>query len=340
MGEDDGVNALERVLFRLDRRLTAHRRRSPWFDHLARAVGRYTDVLGARLAAAIAYYGFFAVFALGLVAYAVLGALLGDSAESGRVIVGFLQRNLPFVDPEQIRQSSSRPGIIGLILLAITGIGWVESIRSSQRLIHGLAQHPGYVVLRQLVDLAVLLVIFTLLGLSVGAVDALESLLSWLLGARSIGLTICTWVFAFLINIVLGSALLLAVPRLRMSFRRWLPPVLVVALGITVLNSLGRYYVVRWERNPAYTVVAGAVGLLIYLYLLNQLLLFGAAIAATSQRGRVRDLAGAPPAVDPARSYPPSTDEPAPPAEKPEESEESEDQPDRSTDGTDRDRDR
>lgn len=308
MGKDGGVNAFERVVLGIDQRLTAHRRRSPWFDHLARAVGRYNDVLGGRLAAAIAYYGFLAVFALGLVAYAVLGALLGDSAESGEVIVGFLKQNLPFVDPEQIRESSSRPGIIGLILLAVTGIGWVEAIRSSQRLIHGLAQHPGYIVLRQLVDLVVLLAIFVLLGLSIGAVDALESLLSWLLGARSIGLSICSWLLAFLINIVLASAMLLAVPRLRMSFRRWLPAVLVVALGITLLNSVGRYYVVRWERNPAYTVVAGAVGLLIYLYLLNQMLLFGAAIAATSQRGRIRDLAGAPPVVDPARPEPPSTD--------------------------------
>lgn len=300
MGKDDGVNAVERVLADIDRRLTERRRRSPWFDILARAVGRYTDLLGGRLAAAMAYYGFFAVFALGLVSYTVLGALLGDSAESGRVIVDFIHRNLPFVDPEQIRQASSRPGIIGLILLVITGIGWVESIRSSQRLIHGLTQHPGYFLIRQLIDLAILLGIFVLLGLSLGAVDVLESVLSGLLGARSVGLQIASWFMAFLVNVLLAAALLIAVPRLRMSFRRWLPPVLVVALGITLLNSVGRYYVLRWERNPAYTVVAGAVGLLIYLYLLNQLLVFGAALAATGQQGRVRDLTGSAPVLDPA----------------------------------------
>ena len=61
--------------------------------------------------------------------------------------------------------------------------------------------------------------------------------------------------------------------------------VLLVAVGITLLNTVGRYYVVRTERNPAYTVVAGAVGLLLYLYLLNQLVLFGAALAATSRHG-------------------------------------------------------
>ena len=59
----------------------------------------------------------------------------------------------------------------------------------------------------------------------------------------------------------------------------------------TLLNTLGRGLVAQVERNAAYTVVAGAVGVLVYLYLLNQLLLFGAALVATSQHGRVTDLA-------------------------------------------------
>ena len=41
---------------------------------------------------------------------------------------------------------------------------------------------------------------------------------------------------------------------------------------------------------PAYGLVASAVGLLVYLYVFNQLLLFGAAWAATSPHGRVVDL--------------------------------------------------
>ena len=69
--------------------------------------------VGSRLAAAIAYYGFFAVFALGLVSYTVLGACSTGRPESGRVIVDFLHRNLPFVDPEQIRQASRAPGPSG-----------------------------------------------------------------------------------------------------------------------------------------------------------------------------------------------------------------------------------
>ena len=38
-----------------------------------------------------------------------------------------------------------------------TGLAWVEAIRSSQRAIWQLNQHPGFIGIRQLVDLAVLI---------------------------------------------------------------------------------------------------------------------------------------------------------------------------------------
>ncbi|RKN43519.1 YihY/virulence factor BrkB family protein [Micromonospora endolithica] len=293
------MNALGRIEAGMERRIGVARRRSAGFDHVWRAGVLYNDVLGGRLAAAIAYYGFFAVFALALVGYWVFGAVLESNAEVRGAAAGFLRENLPFLDPVQINESSGTVGIIGLIILVFTGIGWVEAIRSSQRLMFGLNQQPGNLVIRRLVDLGVLLVVFVLLGLSVAAVDTLESLLRFLLRSTgSVGLTTVSAVLSVLVNAVLATLLLVAVPRLRMSRARLRPVVLFVAIGITLLNTVGRYYVVRTERNPAYTVVAGAVGLLLYLYLLNQLVLFGAALAATSRRGRVVDLAEKPRPAD------------------------------------------
>ncbi|MFG2053696.1 YihY/virulence factor BrkB family protein [Micromonospora sp. NPDC048930] len=289
------MNVIGRIEAAANRRIDAARDRLPAFDHLWRAGTLYADVLAGRLAAAIAYYGFFAVFALALVAYWVFGAILEDNDEVSKAAADFLERNLPFLDPQQIAQSSNAVGVVGLIILVITGIGWVEAIRSSQRLMYGLNQQPGNLVVRRLVDLGVLVAVFVLLGVSVAAVDALGSLLRFLLRSTgSVGLTTVSALLSVLINAVLAVALLVAVPRLRMSRRRLRPVVLVVAIGITLLNTVGRYYVVRTERNPAYTVVATAVGLLLYLYLLNQLLLFGAALAATSRYGRVVDLAEGP----------------------------------------------
>ncbi|WBB94357.1 YhjD/YihY/BrkB family envelope integrity protein [Verrucosispora sp. WMMC514] len=293
------MNVLGRVEAAVDRRLTAARRRSPAFGHLWRAGVLYTDLQGGRLAAAIAYYGFFAVFALALVAYAIFGAILEDNDEVSAAAEEFLGENLPFLDPAQVADSSGTAGVVGLLILVLTGIGWVEAIRSSQRLIHGLNQHPGNLVVRRLVDLGVLVVVFVLLGLSVAAVDALETLLRFLLRSTgSFALTTVSALLSVLVNAVLATLLLVAVPRVRMSRSRLRPVVLIVAVGITLLNTVGRFWVGRVEHNPAYTVVATAVGLLVYLYLLNQLVLFGAALAATSRRGRTVDLAGRRPPVD------------------------------------------
>jgi membrane protein len=64
-----------------------------------------------------------------------------------------------------------------------------------------------------------------------------------------------------------------------------------VAVGIFALNSLGGIYIERVRDNAAYAVVATAAGLLVYLYLFHQLVLAGAAWMATSEEGRVVDLA-------------------------------------------------
>ncbi|WP_410809940.1 YihY/virulence factor BrkB family protein [Micromonospora sp. 067-2] len=302
------MNVMGSIEAGIDRWVSAARCRSALFDHVWRAGALYAELLAGRLAAAIAYYGFFAVFALALVAYSIFGAILEDNDDVSAAAAGFLKENLPFLDAQQIANSSGTVGVIGLVILIFTGIGWVEAIRSSQRLMYRLNQQPGNLVIRRLVDLGVMIGVFVLLGVSVAAVDALESLLRFLLRSTgSVGLTTVSAVLSVLVNAVLATALLVAVPRLRVSRSRLRPVVLLVAVGITLLNTVGRYYVVRTERNPAYTVVAGAVGLLLYLYLLNQLVLFGAALLATSGRGRVLDLAEAAPLAAPDEDTDPGT---------------------------------
>ena len=291
LGTVGGVNAIDRAYAAVESRIMALRHRSRYFDHLCRALLRYDEVLGGRLAAAIAYYGFFAVFALALIGYSVFGFLINSNTGLFRIVQDFLGENLPFLDVEAIVASGRTVGIVGIVGLVFTGIGWVEAIRSSQRLIWRLNEQPGYIGVRQAVDLLVMIGILLLLGISVFAVYGLESLLEWLAGGH---VSFLRAVFSLLltlgINMLLAAALLAAVPRLRMTARRMAPPVLQVAIGIMLLNTVGRSLVGLVERNPAYGLVASAVGVLVYLYVFNQLLLFGAAWAATSPHGRVVDL--------------------------------------------------
>ena len=266
----------------------ALRHRSRIFDHLSRAVLRYVDVQGGRLAAAIAYYGFFAIFALLLIGYSVFGILLTNNSDLFDIVRDFLAQNLPFLDLQQLLASGKTVGIVGILGLTFTGIGWVEAIRSSQRLIWRLNEQPGYVGLRQMLDLVVLLGVLLLLAASQFAVYYLERLLAWL--ADGFLLSAVNLLLTLAVNMLLATALLAAVPRLRMTARRMAPPVLQVGIGVTLLNTVGKSFVGLVEGNPAYGLVASAVGVLVYLYVFNQLLLFGAAWAATSPHGRVVDL--------------------------------------------------
>jgi membrane protein len=285
------VNPIEGVYQAATARIMAARFRSRHFDHLCRALLRYDQVQGGRLAAAIAYYGFFAIFALLLIGYSLFGILLRNNAELFGIVRDFLRQNLPFLDVQQLLNSGRTVGIVGIIGLTFTGVGWVESIRSSQRLIWRLTEHPGYIGVRQVVDFAVLVGILLLLALSQLGVYGLEKLLNWLADGR-VGflLSAVSLVLTVVINMLLAAALLAAVPRLRMTVRRMLPPVLQVGIGITLLNTVGKSFVGLVQRNPAYGLVGSAVGALVYLYVFNQLLLFGAAWAATSPHGRVVDL--------------------------------------------------
>jgi membrane protein len=282
------VNPIDRAYDAAERRIMKVRRRSRYFDHFSRALLRFWEVQGGRLAAAIAYYGFFAIFALLLIGYSVFGLLLTNNVELFDIVRDFLRQNLPFLDVQAILDSGKTVGIVGIIGLTFTGIGWVEAIRSSQRLIWRLNEQPGYIGVRQALDLLVLIGILLLLALSQLAVYGLERLLHWLAGGFV--LSAISLLLTVAVNMLLAAALLAVVPRLRMTVRRIAPPVLQVGIGITLLNTFGKSFVGLVERNPAYGLVGSAVGVLVYLYVFSQLLLFGAAWAATSPHGRVVDL--------------------------------------------------
>jgi membrane protein len=285
------VNPIDRAYDAAAARIMVVRYRSRYFDHLCRALLRYDSVQGGRLAAASAYYGFFAVFALLLIGYSIFGFLLTSNTQLFDAVHDFLRQNLPFLDVQAILDSKKTVGIVGILGLTFTGIGWVEALRSSQRHIWRVREQPGYFGIRQAVDLGVLIGVLLLLALTQAAVYGLETLLDWLAdGGFQRTLSVVSLILTLGVNMLLAAALLAAVPRLRMTARRMAPPVLQVGIGLMLLNTVGKSFVAMVERNPAYGLVGSAVGALVYLYVFHQLLLFGAAWAATSPHGRVVDL--------------------------------------------------
>ena len=93
------------------------------------------------------------------------------------------------------------------------------------------------------------------------------------------------------VNTLLSVAVLTLLPRLQMPLRRVVGPAALIAVGLEVVKTVGGVVISRAEANPAFQVAAGTAGLLLFLLILNELILFAAALTATSRRGRVFDLA-------------------------------------------------
>jgi membrane protein len=303
------VKIVDWVYDAFDASVAFARRRSRLFDHAWRARVRFSELLGGRLAAAIAYYAFFACFALVLVAYSIVGYVLASNKAAVDAVNRFLQANIPFLDADQIASGRTSVGIVGLIGLVLTGVGWIESMRSAQRAIWRLEQQPGNLVIRRLVDLGILIGIGLLLALSLWVQNGINDNITPLLlrlSSEQVSVdtqeTIATVakviapLLSLLVNCLLAASLLAGVTRLRMPFMRLLPSTLLVALGLLGLSTVGRLYIDFSANRPAYQLVGGTVALLLFLYLFSQILLYGAALAATSSRGKIIDLAaGAPP---------------------------------------------
>jgi membrane protein len=291
------VNVFERAEAAYERAVVRARKRWPVADHGFAAWDRFDEVLGARLAAAISYYGFFAAFSLAVVAYSILGRILnGSNSAIIGTVNNYLSTSLPWVRTTADQVGTTQVTTFGAIGLVLTGVAWVDALRSSTRAIWRLDQHPGNWIIRRVIDLGMLVVLGVLLGLSLATANAIGFVLDHVAkpATGEVGATILRGagpLLEFLINLVLAGAVLVIVPRVRLSPRRLFPAAALVAIGIQVLNTIGGLWINRAESRPAYQLVAGAVGLLVYLFLLNQLILFGCAIAATSPKGGAADMA-------------------------------------------------
>jgi membrane protein len=272
------------------------RSRHGWLDHVARAAARYAEADGGRLAAAVTYYAFFATFALALLSFAAFGFIL-DNPTVEQVVQRYVVQNLPSLDVQTLRTARGAIGLIAFLGLPVTGWLWVDAMRSSIRKVWRLPEYPGTIVVRLVVDVLVLIGLGLLLAVSLATALVTVALANRLIDPTGADAAQGRWLLAVVgfvvgigVNTLLSIAVLTGLPRLRMPLRRVVVPALIVAAGLELLKTVGGIYVQRVEANPTYQVVAGTVGLLISLNIVNQLILFAAALTATSTAGEVTDL--------------------------------------------------
>ncbi|MGI5206734.1 YihY/virulence factor BrkB family protein [Spirillospora sp. CA-108201] len=291
----DGVQRRSESLFGDGKALLQRsRERSRWFDHQARAFERYQERRGDRLAAALTCYAFLSFFPLMALAYALLGYLVGVSDEARAYFVRAINSQLPGLagqlDVEQIAQSRTAVGVLGLVALLFTGIGWVQVLRESLRDIWG--NEPGgggNFFLKRLWDGGVLafLGLILICGMAVTTVttSATHTVLGWLaledVPGAGTGLRLLSLACAIFFDTVVFLALFTRLSGTRAPWRRIIRGAVFGAVGFEILKQIAAFLVGRTTQNPVYGTFAVLVGLMVWINVATRFALFVAAWTAT-----------------------------------------------------------
>jgi YihY family inner membrane protein len=269
------VQRIERLLRAIDRFQQRH-------VVLAFPVGvvkKFGDDDAGKHAALLAYYAFLSLFPLLLVFVTLLGyALANDEALQQRVIDTVV--SLFPVAGSQIRDSirSIQGSGIGLVIgLAGTlwgGLGITNSAQHAMNTVWAIPRRdrPNF-WWRLARSLGVLL----LLAAGIFAATALASAGALTPGNLSRLLPLGG---AVLVNLLLVTVIFQLLVASRQPWRHLLPGAAVAAIGWSVLQALGAYIVDRQlERaNLVYGVFAVVIGLLSWMYLSAQMVLYAAEV--------------------------------------------------------------
>jgi membrane protein len=260
--------------------------------HAWRSYETLERVHWTRLAAAITFISFLALFPLIAVGAAIGAALL--STEQLHTIEKELTEQVPGISEQLgIGDLVAHAGTVGVVagaLLLLTGVGWIGALRGCLRAVWGLdGVDQGNPVIRKLKDVGLLLglggaALATLAVSSAGSVAVGRT--AGLLGisdhgAGGVMLQVATLVVAVLADFLLLLYLLTLLPGVEPPRRRLLVAGVIGAIGFELLKLLLGSYMKGVATKSMYGAFGVPVALLLWINLTSKLLLFCAAWTAT-----------------------------------------------------------
>ncbi|RAY12250.1 ribonuclease [Actinomadura craniellae] len=282
-----------------------------WRGALKRAVREFKDDGLTDWGAALTYYGVLSIFPAILIVVSLVG-LTGQSLSQelvrnvGELAPGSVRDVLTNAITELQRNSggASLAALLGLLAAIWAASNYVGGFMRASNAIYDIQE--GRPIWKTLpIRIGVTLVTLVLLSVSAVAVvltGGLAERAGDILGLGSAAVTawdIAKWPVLLLIVSFLFSLLYWASPNARQGFR-WVSPGGLAALAIWLVASAGfAFYVASFgQYNKTYGSLAGIIIFLIWLWISNLALLFGAEFNAELERSRFI-AAGHPPDEEP-----------------------------------------
>ncbi len=288
-----------RVWQRGEAAVAALRRRAPWFDHLARAGGRYRRHQGDLLAAGVTYFTFLGLFPVLLLAASIIGLVIAGDALLQRELYDAIREAFPGATGrgivEELRGAVGAAGVVGVIGLVgfvYAGLRAMDKLRiGMEQIWKGRVDEPEF-WRDNVQDLLALLILGAVALLSLALTGVATLATSWTLerlGLEDVpGLSVLTTVVGLLLalvtDVVVFLWLLKVVPSTPHTLRALLPGALFGAAGFEVMKLLGSFYLSLIDDSVTSSALGGAVGILVWINLVFRFAFFTAAWTATLPR--------------------------------------------------------
>ena len=282
-----------------------------WLAAGKRSVSEFkNDILQDR-AAALTYYGIQAIFPALLVLVTLLG-LLGESAT--QPLITNLTAKVPstvrtivstaIVHLQHNHAAAGLLAIIGILVGVWSASAYVSAFMRASNAIYDVPEgRPAWKTypLRFGVTL-LLIVLLTASALIVVVTGSLARHVGQVIGASSTAVTvweIAKWPVLLIIFSLMLTVLYWASPNAKRRMR-WVSPGAVIAIVVwLVASGLFALYVANFGHyNKVYGSIAGMIIFLIWMWISNVAILFGAEFNAELERGRAI-ATGAPPDAEP-----------------------------------------
>jgi membrane protein len=271
------------------------RRRWPWFDHLARAGGRYNRMDGDLMAAGVTYFAFLSLFPVLLLAASVAGFVLaGDTLLRSELIRAIREAvpgetgNFLVTQVTDAIQTSGVTGVIGALLFVYAGLRTMDKLRIGvRRTWTGRPVEADFLKdnVRDVLSFVALAVVGLL---SIALTGAATTATAWVLRAVDLdhvpGIFLLTTVVGIVLALLGDTAIFLwllkVVTHTRVSVRSILPGALFGAVGFEMLKVLGSLYLTVISGSVTASTFGGAVGILVWINLVSRYALFTTAWTA------------------------------------------------------------
>jgi membrane protein len=253
------------------------------------------------LAAALTYYSVLSIFPALLALVSLLG-IFGQAGKTTSALLEIVQGFAPGDTVDAIRQpveqlsSSSAAGltlVLGILTALWSASGYVGAFGRAMNRVYEIDEGRPFIKLRGtmlLVTIATVLIVLVLsamLVLSGPVADSVGKAIG-LGGAVLTAWNILKWPVILLLVILAIAILYYATPNVKQPKFRWMSLGSTIALVIFLLASLAfAFYVANFNSyEKTYGAIGGVIVSLLWLWILNMSLLFGAEFDAEMERGR------------------------------------------------------